>query len=109
MTIKTLTDEEMIEIAIKECPGFTRPFELGLRYARDEIEKRNRWIPVTEELPKKDGLYAVTVIDKNDMIRKVKITIFSASDYGEWLATNIANMTVIAWKELPEPYRGEGE
>lgn len=62
--------------------------------------EESRWIPVTERLPEKGGLYFVT----------------KENDYGKYVATEwfyqngtwSTGWKVIAWMELPKPYE-EGE
>ena len=69
-----------------------------LRQRVQELEEAQRWIPVTERLPEKEGAYQVT--------REHSITadIFVANDiysptFGEYF-----HPSVIAWRELPSPY-----
>lgn len=64
------------------------------------MEKQERWIPVTEELPEEEGLYLVAV--KNDHERRYSKTAWFY--HGSW---SIARQKVIAWRYLPEPYKEE--
>ena len=59
------------------------------------------WIPVTERLPKKDGLYLVSV--KNDHLRRYSKTCWYSDK--NWFA----RQDVVAWQPLPESYKGGRE
>lgn len=65
------------------------------------LEQEPKWIPVTEGLPKKDGLYLVSV--KNDHLRRYSKTCWYSDK--NWFA----RQDVVAWMPLPEPYRAERE
>ena len=60
-----------------------------------------KWIPVTEGLPKKDGLYLVSV--KNDHLRRYSKTCWYSNK--NWFA----RQDVVAWMPLPQPYKAESE
>ena len=70
--------------------------------AFDEYVDSNEphWIPVTERLPEKSGLYQVT-----DMQGNVVRYVFNVSESSEeyW------RRCVKAWMPLPEPYKGVTE
>lgn len=61
------------------------------------LGQEQKWTPVTEELPKKDGLYLVSV--KNDHLRRYSKTCWYSDK--NWFA----RQDVVAWMPLPEPYR----
>ncbi len=96
-------------------------------------QESNKWIPVSERLPKENGWYQCTVIPNN-----VPMTLELFFKNGKWLDNRRINMfdlydiygygntkekhklsyqdlisefewteNVIAWMPLPEPYRGE--
>ena len=97
------------------------------RMAISALEKQeaDRWIPVTERLPKSDGKYLVTEQFSNVFppevnvlcfatdLNKVKRYVFEKGESGfyryddEWGYTKVNDVT--AWREKPEPYRGEEE
>ena len=62
------------------------------------------WIPVSERLPEKDGDYLVT---KERSLRRLTV------DISTWFESEEANhgfyeaSAVVAWAQLPEPYREE--
>lgn len=58
-------------------------------------EPEQRWIPVTERLPKENGDYLVT--GRHGAVNKRKYE--DKRWYGNW--------AVIAWMPLPEPWKGE--
>ena len=62
------------------------------------ITPESHWIPVTERLPEESGCYLVSV--KNDHERRYSKTAWF--EKGVWFA----RQDVIAWRELPEPYKG---
>lgn len=63
------------------------------------LKKQERWIPVTERLPEKEGCYLVTV--KNDHERRYSKTAWYCGD--GWFA----RQDIIAWRLTPEPYTEE--
>jgi hypothetical protein len=65
------------------------------------LEQEQKWTPVAEGLPKKDGLYLVSV--KNDHLRRYSKTCWYSDK--NWFA----RQDVVAWMPLPEPYRAESE
>lgn len=74
-------------------------------YALDkaiELIEQTRWIPVSERLPEKEGLYLVSVKNEHDR-RYSKTCWFHGDD--NWFA----RQDVIAWMPLPEPYKAESE
>ena len=60
-------------------------------------EPEQRWIPVTERLPKENGDYLVT--GRHGAVNKRKY------EDGRWYG----NWSVIAWMPLPEPWEGEDD
>lgn len=56
----------------------------------------NKWIPCSEELPKEDGMYNVTLDDG---------FVASAPIYSGMWALWADTGEVIAWQPLPEPYK----
>lgn len=73
------------------------PFDLAI--SAMEKQEADRWIPVTERLPEKEGCYLVTV--KNDHKRKYSKTAWYSGD--GWFA----RQDIIAWRLTPEPYTEE--
>ena len=74
----------------------------GLNYKRilnslPSAQPEQRWIPVSERLPEKNGDYLVT--GRKGAVSKRKY------DNGRWYG----GWDVLAWQPLPEPYREEGE
>lgn len=77
-------------------------------------EKPDKWIPVSERLPEKDGQYLITVKYKhvNDSYEDVY------AEHGEWHDGRWDMFCfghcgevegIIAWMPLPEPYKQEVE
>ena len=63
------------------------------------IQPEPHWIPVTERLPKEEGLFLVSV--KNDHQRAYSKTCWYYGN-GKWFA----RQDVTAWMPLPEPFKG---
>ena len=75
-------------------------------------ENLNEWIPVSDRLPKKNGVYNVTekVFRLDDREHKGRYNIKTEQvKYcdGKWQRASF--FEVIAWMPLPEPYRAERE
>ena len=66
-------------------------------YKQGKADAEPRWIPVTERLPKKSGVYTVTD-SKGDVVRFVFVT---GSDSSRKYWYRCAK----AWMPLPEPYK----
>ena len=73
---------------------------------RDKVY-RNRWIPVSERLPEKRGVYLATFLEEG----KRYVERFYYSDFTGWMMPiawqdegRIEN--ILAWQPLPEPYKG---
>ena len=60
----------------------------------------NKWVPVTEKLPERDGLYIVT-LDGGLVGQKEPFASINYFENGQWDDED----SVIAWMRLPEPYR----
>ena len=98
------------------------------------IKIRHEWIPVTERLPEKPGIYLVTILNrewvKGDIVQGAKppkddhweshANLYAERPDGKWVeVTQRAFMNsvrptwsgygeeVLAWMPLPEPYKGE--
>lgn len=65
-----------------------------------------RWIPVSERLPEKEGLYLITCVDDRGT------PFVDASLYDpptDWRGAIWDFPNVVAWMERPEPYKGKEE
>jgi len=71
-------------------------------YALEILPSAQRWVPCSERLPEKDGLYIVSVI--NDRNRRYSKTCWYHG-HEKWFA----RQDVVAWMPLPEPYRKDGD
>lgn len=95
--MKTLRDDE-IEVILKEIFGCVSSDDLWFaQQICNEIEKRNRWVPVSERLPEKRGWYLVSCLGRGGG-NSVTIWFFNGVDFG-------VGEEVTAWKELPEPFK----
>ena len=77
---------------------------------RDALREKQRWIPVTERLPEKQGWYHVAIRDKKTMRIAVEQDLYSvetAKNFGHEIGFCKANRwpereELIAWMPLPE-------
>ena len=100
-----------------ECPGFDRDdcFKLSDKTRKkwtDEIIKalppaqpEQRWIPVSERLPKEGEVVLTQAKFKDD----VKMAVSSRIDYNYWTTWGTRDINIVAWMPLPEPYQEGGE
>ena len=70
--------------------------------ALKNVPTAQRWIPCSERLPEKDGLYIVSVINDHNRI-------YSKTCWYHGHEKWFARQDVIAWMPLPEPYREDGD
>ena len=89
--------------------GDTMPEHMDLEYegAKIDFHCRPMWIPVTERLPKEKGEYLVTYHPCywDNVLDDIKVGIDSFRGKTEWAKKK--HQRVIAWCELPQPYREE--
>ena len=105
-----MTREEAIK-QLKYCKSVHNgSFGLALRIAIKSLEQ-TRWIPVSERLPKKSGVYLCTFggnnltrVDNYTTELDAKKIFDEPEEYAGWQSQN-----VIAWMPLPEPYKAERE
>ncbi len=69
-----------------------------------------RWIPVTEKLPKDDGWQLVTILDESGdtPYRYYDFAVYSEVA-GCWIVDANQMSDIIAWMPLPEPWKGGAE
>lgn len=68
-----------------------------LKALESRSEKPNKWIPISKETPKKQGYYITS-------------TIYSEVYCDYWNGDNFDRAeAVLAWQELPLPYKAESE
>lgn len=99
-----MTSEEAIAYIKQTCYGDW--CEDNWRDAMDtaiSALEQQRWIPVTERLPDKEGSYIVT--DDAGGMATVDIDDYMYMDYGGFVWIYSQNVT--AWRERPEPYKGD--
>lgn len=66
---------------------------------------KDGWIPCNKDLPQKSGRYLAIVTFGKNKFQIVEILVFK-KDRNRWFRQGRGN-EVIAWRELPEPYKGE--
>ena len=73
-------------------------------------QPEQRWIPCSERLPNGQTEVIVSCRDDSaDTIYRYTASGWITTDGEYWIVDNEINPYVIAWCELPEPYREEGE
>ena len=72
-----------------------------------ELQKNNGWHVIESEadLPKENGVYLTTI--SNGVKSEVHIKRFDNQMLQVWEFDLESNWRVIAWRELPEPYKAE--
>lgn len=73
-----------------------------------EIVERGGWIPCSERLPEEKGKYLTTYHPCYwDDVKKDELKIDVDTFQGKTIWAKLKHHRVIAWMELPEPWRGE--
>ena len=69
-------------------------------------KKTQQWIPVSDHLPEKNGEYLVTVRKDSRFAFNGEATVYEDTFYSlcQW---DDCGEDVIAWMEMPEPYKEE--
>lgn len=93
---------------------------LAKTYVKQLPSAQPRWIPVTERLPKENGMYLVTMTEKAKAeelgfdLDEIEVSKMRYNSNGWQLPRHIPSWInevvkdeVIAWMPLPEPYREE--
>lgn len=90
-------------------------FEMALK-ALSRSEKPNKWIPVSERLPKDHDWYVIIVKEKSTGYQYIpRIASHNYANCWSIIDTEDADkkwlddLECIAWMPLPEPYKKEGE
>ena len=96
-----MTKREFLDIVFALAPTEAN----AIMDAFDEYVESNEphWIPVTERLPEY-GKGVLTITQEDDVY---EVNHIIDEEHGEWFWED--NGKVIAWCELPEPYKGVTE
>ena len=106
MEMEMYTDDDAVE-AIEQLPS---------------AQPKQRWIPCSERLPDKYGMYLVTMTEKAKAedfgfdVDEIEVNKMRYNSNGwnlprhvpAWI-NNVITDEVLAWMPLPEPYREEGD
>ena len=99
-----MTKREFLDIVFALAPTEAN----AIMDAFDEYVESNEphWIPCSDELPKEDGFYLVTLEYKYGAETTVR---FFKIENGESYWSVWGNENITAWMPLPEPYKGVTE
>jgi len=92
-----------------EYPRFTDELGHACNFALSILQQQlnNRWIPVSEQLPDKGGYYLVGT--QYETPRAMVGFYYTARNEWNYWMSQLPIMSVIAWQNLPEPYKEETE
>lgn len=97
--VQSSLDEVEVDVDSKEAEEDNRKLVEAFNMAIKALEQ-SEWIPVTERLPEKSGLYLVSTGD----------LVTTLSFCGHSFRTHFADeYGVDAWRPMPEPYKGDTE
>lgn len=107
---KRLLEENFEGMGEQDKAEFGRDFDEILSLAIKGLEI-STWIPVTERLPQESRMFLVTLVDKEDDYVCIDVVWYAhpndySIEFGEWREVPTGEK-VIAWMQLPEPYKGE--
>ena len=99
---------EAMGIAVDDFPmGYPDPVQTVLAMLKTELSVYvPQWIPVTERLPEKEGLYLITCVDDSGA-PFVDASLYDPPTDRRGAIWDFPN--VVAWMERPEPYKGGEE
>ena len=82
-----------------------RDYDEALNHSIKALEEKeaDRWIPVSERLPDKEGDY---LVDRKERRLSIQHFFFSIADHSPYWS---GDCKVYAWKPLPKPYESEEE
>lgn len=77
------------------------------------LKQGPKWIPVDERLPQESKMFLVTLVDKEDDYVCIDVAWYAhpndySIEFGEWREVPTGEK-VIAWMQLPEPYKEGNE
>lgn len=114
--VEALTDKDAVSrktvLSVVKSPRSQQQM-INMIEGLPPVTPANRWIPVSERLPEKSGMYIVTdkvfsLVDSEHTGRFKRMTEQVEFCNGKWQrATRFYE--IVAWMPLPEPYKGESE
>ena len=103
-----LDNEEYLKSEMKTNEDLRKIVEAN-RMAIKALEQEPKWIPVSERLPEENGQYLVTVKNLTGY-EQLYNNVFECEFFEkDWIFKGWKDNKVIAWMELPEPYKAESE
>lgn len=104
---KSCTSESIDKNGIKRGEIHTAMTYEGIIKIIESLPSAEKWIPVSEELPKEKGEYLVSYhpCHWNTVSEKVVVGMDTFRGKTTWAKKKYQK--VIAWMPLPEPWRGE--
>ena len=95
-------EDMRIKVPIPKAAKQARENNEALDVAIKALKNEPHWIPCSEELPKEEGFYLVTLEDKCGAETTIR---FFRIENGEHQWSVWGNETITAWTPLPEPYK----
>ena len=96
--VSRISDLLILELRAERLPTWNEVYNALAELPSAQQEPR--WIPVTERLPEKDGMYLVSISPSSRLEKRVDTDFYS--HFGVW---QIFGKFVTAWCELPDPYK----
>lgn len=114
--VEHITSSMSVCVNTDECHGMKRMQRQAVIELANlpSAQPEPQWIPVEERLPKQNEMVLIMIIRKDERYNKIP---FISIGYISWNNTvwwcahdgdcKSANVEVLAWMPLPEPYRAE--
>lgn len=98
-------------VIVKNKGGYFGTVQEEISEAIPQIDLRemDRWIPVSQQLPNDQSVVFVTLKENLLYTSRVEIAFYSDKKFYTSFNGGLAEIGVLAWMELPKPYKGGKE
>ena len=103
---RELWNDKPREVQDEDIASFNRDMDFLWTIINGLNSKNDGWILVDERLPESDGFYLAT-LDGEICGQKEAFTGLAEFEHGKWIDDEEGYKCVLAWKPLPEGYKGE--
>lgn len=99
-----------VKVDEENCTEYDIGYNDGIDFAVSRlsvlpaVQPEQRWIPCSERLPEHGGRYLISVLD--GINRRTTVASYLPRCKAWTMTGRMAYWKVIAWKPLPEPYKG---